>query len=122
MKRGTALIRFALALLLLAAVFNAPAAQATECIDGQWKFVILGPRCGCPDGMSTPRDYYQCFNGEWEFTASGCGGPFCNGGGDDGGTTGGGGTCCYWNTSCYVDSNGVYTCTPTTCASWGCFN
>jgi hypothetical protein len=49
------------------------------CTEGQFKTVIVGPTCGCPDGMSTPRDRYQCIGGEWVYQSSSCGGPFCQG-------------------------------------------
>jgi hypothetical protein len=49
------------------------------CTNGQIKSVFVGPTCGCEDGMTTPRDRYQCVNGNWEFQYSFCGGPFCQG-------------------------------------------
>jgi hypothetical protein len=50
-----------------------------ECTDGQFKTVTVGPTCGCEDGMSTPKDRYQCVGGQWEYQFSFCGGPFCHG-------------------------------------------
>ena len=81
MKRSKVLIRLAIALLLLAAVFQIQvlAAQAAECTEGQFKTVTVGPTCGCEDGMSTPKERYQCIGGEWVYQFSFCGGPFCHG-------------------------------------------
>jgi hypothetical protein len=81
MKKSTALVRIAAALLLLVAVFQiqVPAAQSAECIEGQFKTVTVGPICGCEDGMTTPKERYQCINGQWEYLYSFCGGPFCQG-------------------------------------------
>ena len=49
------------------------------CTNGTFRTVIVGPTCGCADGMTTPRDRYQCMNGLWEYQSSLCGGPFCQG-------------------------------------------
>jgi hypothetical protein len=49
------------------------------CTDGQFKNVTVGPICGCEDGMTTPKDHYQCIGGQWVYQYSFCGGPFCHG-------------------------------------------
>jgi len=88
MKRSTTLIRLAMTLLLLAAVFQVPAAQSSECTDGQIKNVTTGPMCSCANGTMTPKDRYSCVGGMWEYQYSFCAGPFCQGdpgGGGDGG-------------------------------------
>ncbi len=79
MRRST--IRLAVALLLFAAVFQiqVPAAQSSQCTEGQFKNVTVGPTCGCEDGMSTPKERYQCIGGEWVYLFSFCGAPFCPG-------------------------------------------
>ena len=79
MRRSTALIRLAFTGLLLAAVFQVPAAQSAECTEGTFKTVTVGPTCGCDDGMTTPKDRYQCIGGQWVYQYSFCGGPFCHG-------------------------------------------
>jgi len=81
MKRSTALVRLAVVVLLLAAVFQVqvPAAQSAECIEGQFKTVFVGPVCGCDDGMTTPKDRYKCIGGQWVYQYSFCAGPFCQG-------------------------------------------
>lgn len=50
------------------------------CTNGQIRNVTTGPICSCEDGMTTPKDRYQCVNGNWEYQYSFCGGPFCQGG------------------------------------------
>lgn len=69
-------------------VFQVPAARSSECTDGQFKTVVTGPICSCDDGMTTPKDRYECIGGVWEYQYSFCGGPFCHG---EGGGGGGGG-------------------------------
>jgi hypothetical protein len=93
MRRSTTLIRLAVALLLLAAVFQVqvPAAQSSECTDGALKIVATGPICSC-NGTRTPKDRYECIGGVWEYQSSYCGAPFCQGGGG-----GGGGCDCPYN-------------------------
>jgi hypothetical protein len=49
------------------------------CANGTIRTVITGPDCSCADGMTTPRDRYQCVNGLWQYQSSTCGGPFCHG-------------------------------------------
>ena len=49
------------------------------CTDGTFRTVTTGPICGCADGMTTPKDRYQCMSGLWEYQSSFCGGPFCHG-------------------------------------------
>lgn len=49
------------------------------CTEGQIRNVTTGPTCSCPDGMTTPKDRYQCVNGDWEYQFSFCGAPFCQG-------------------------------------------
>ena len=79
MRKSTALIRLAGALLLSAAVYQVPAVQSSECIEGRVKQVIVGPYCSCENGTKTPKERYQCINGQWEYQYSFCGGPFCQG-------------------------------------------
>jgi len=81
MRRSKAPIRLAVALLLLVAVFQiqVPAAQSSECTEGQFMNVYVGPMCGCEDGMRTPKDRYQCIGGVWEYLYSFCGSPYCPG-------------------------------------------
>jgi hypothetical protein len=50
-----------------------------ECTEGSFKTVTTGPTCGCDDGTSTPKDRYECINGEWVYQSSFCGAPFCPG-------------------------------------------
>lgn len=52
---------------------------AACCTNGTFRTVITGPNCSCADGMTTPRDRYQCINGLWVYQSSFCGGPFCHG-------------------------------------------
>jgi hypothetical protein len=52
---------------------------AACCTSGTFRNVITGATCSCPDGLSTPKDRYQCVNGVWEYQFSFCGGPFCQG-------------------------------------------
>jgi hypothetical protein len=47
------------------------------CTNGQIRSVIAGPTCSCEEPGTTPRDRYQCVNGNWEYQYSFCGGPFC---------------------------------------------
>jgi hypothetical protein len=49
------------------------------CTNGTFRMVTTGPTCGCADGMTTPKDRYQCVNGLWEYQSSFCGAPFCQG-------------------------------------------
>jgi hypothetical protein len=56
-----------------------PVCPPPVCTEGQFKTVTVGPTCGCEDGMSTPKDRYQCIGGEWVYQYSFCGGPFCQG-------------------------------------------
>ena len=79
MRRTTALIRLALAALLVVAVFQVPAAQSSECVEGRFKSETVGPMCSCDAGRKTPKDRYQCINGQWEYLYTFCGGPFCQG-------------------------------------------
>lgn len=81
MRNWTAQTRLAFVLLLLAAVFliQAPAAQSSVCSDGQMMSVIVGPPCGCAEGVATPRDRYRCIDGEWVYETPACGPPFCVG-------------------------------------------
>lgn len=79
MKRLMALIRLAASMLLLLAVAQVPAAQSSECVDGQTKLVVTGPMCSCDDGRTTPKDRYLCVGGVWVYQSSLCGGPFCQG-------------------------------------------
>ena len=124
MRRLTTLIRLAVPLLLLAALqFQVPAAQSSECTEGQYKTETVGPVCGCEDGLSTPKERYQCIGGQWEYLSSFCAAPFCRDeGGGGGGDTGGGGgaTCCWWHTTCRINSNGECEYVPTYCGQWGC--
>lgn len=80
MKSMRTSIRLALALLLLAAVFQfpIPAAQSAECIEGAIKNVP-GAYCGCDFGTSTEKDRYKCIGGVWEYQFTFCGAPFCQG-------------------------------------------
>jgi hypothetical protein len=85
MKKLKPLIRLAMTLLLLAAVFQVPPAQSTVCTNGGTKNVITGTYCSCPSGTRTPNDRYACVNGAWVYQYSFCGGPYCQGGtGGDG--------------------------------------
>lgn len=85
MRKSMALLRFAIAVPLMAAAFQVqvPAAQSVECTEGGYKVVTTGPMCSC-DGTRTPKDRYQCINGEWVYVNSLCGPPFCQGGGGGG--------------------------------------
>jgi hypothetical protein len=59
--------------------YYCPSCGTPECTEGSFKTVTVGPTCGCEDGMSTPKDRYQCVNGQWEYQYSFCGSPFCQG-------------------------------------------
>ena len=56
--------------------YYCPACSA-ECTEGQFK-IVFGSTCGCPDGLSTERDRYQCIGGQWVFQSTSCGAPFCH--------------------------------------------
>lgn len=47
------------------------------CTNGQFRSVVTGPNCSCEEPGTTPRDRYQCVDGNWEYQYSFCGGPFC---------------------------------------------
>ena len=49
------------------------------CTEGQIRNVTTGPNCSCPDGQTTPKDRYQCVDGDWEYQFSFCGPPVCQG-------------------------------------------
>ena len=49
------------------------------CTEGAIQNVTTGPTCSCEDGLSTPKDRYQCIGGQWEYQFSFCGAPFCPG-------------------------------------------
>lgn len=53
------------------------------CSEGTFKNVATGPSCSCEveggSARGTPKDRYQCINGQWEYQFSSCGGPFCPG-------------------------------------------
>ena len=100
MRKAKTLVRLVFAVALLATAFQVqvPAAQSTECIEGRYKLVTTGPICSC-GGTKTPKDLYQCINGQWEYLESLCGGPFCQGSGGGGG----GGCTAETNGSCPYD-------------------
>jgi hypothetical protein len=54
--------------------------RLARCNEGVMPTLGLGVAyCGCEDGMSTPKDRYQCIGGEWVYQYSFCGAPFCQG-------------------------------------------
>lgn len=79
MRKLMAFTRLSALLLLLFVAFQAqvPTVQSSECTDGQYMTTRVGDICGCEDGVSTPREKYQCINGQWQYMYSFCGAPFC---------------------------------------------
>jgi hypothetical protein len=77
MRKLMTLTRLAVALVLLAAVFQVPAVQSSECTEGQYRTQRIGNICGCEDGISTPRNMQQCIGGQWQTLYTFCGAPFC---------------------------------------------